>query len=70
MKHFEFETDRVIDSTENNEYVEGFRDENLIEENLLDTEIPFTDKIPDAVKENQEEDRPLYDEEGYRKDIK
>ena len=69
MKHFEFETDRVVDSTENNEYQQGLRDENLIEEDLMDTEIPFTDEIPDAVKENKEDDRPLYDEEGYRRDL-
>lgn len=69
MKHFEFETDRTIDSTENNEYVEGMRDENLVQENIWDSEIPFTDEIPEAVKEDQEDDRPLYNEEGYRKGI-
>ncbi|MDL2223861.1 hypothetical protein LJB92_00935 [Bacteroidales bacterium OttesenSCG-928-M06] len=68
MKHFKFETDRTIDSTENNEYVEGLRDENLVEENLIDTEIPFSDEIPDIIRETKEDDRPLYDEEGYRKD--
>ena len=69
MEDFEFETDRVIDSTENNEYVEGFRDENLVDENILDTEIPKSDKIPDIIHENLEDERPLYDEEGYRKNL-
>lgn len=66
MKSIEYDSDRTVDSTENNEYNEGLRDENLLEENLLDTEIPIDDEIPEALRETREKDRPLYDEDGYR----
>ena len=46
----------------------GERDENLIDEELLETEIPLDDRIPDAAHEDGENDRPVYDEEGYRHD--
>ena len=70
MEQVDSNSDRIIDSTENNEYVEDFRDENLVDENLLDVDIPLDDIIP-AVIHKQEKDngRPLYDEEGYRKDL-
>lgn len=61
-EHLKYDTDRMIDSTENNEYAENLRDETLIEENILDTEIPIDDIIPDIVRETREEDRPLYSE--------
>lgn len=69
MKKIKFDTDRTIDSTENNEYTDGYRDENLVDDNLLDTEIPVDDSIPDGVDEDRTEDRPLYNEQGYRDDL-
>ena len=44
------------------------RDETLIDENLVETEIPLADRIPGAVRETEEGDRPIYDEEGHRND--
>ena len=40
----------------------------MIDEELLETEIPLDDRIPDAAHEDAENDRPVYDEEGYRHD--
>lgn len=61
-----FKNDRIIFSTENNGFAGNERDENLIDENLVDTEIPTDDRIPDGTNEIVEDDRPVYDEEGYR----
>ena len=58
----------VTCATENNGFAGGERDENLIDEELLETEIPLDDRIPDAAHEDAENDRPVYDEEGYRYD--
>ena len=55
-------------STENNGFAGDERDETLIDENLVETEIPLADRIPGAVRETEEGDRPIYDEEGYRND--
>ena len=55
----EFPTDRTVISTENNGFAGDERDETL---------IPLTDRIPGAVRETEEGDRPIYDEEGYRND--
>ncbi|MDL2256298.1 hypothetical protein LJC38_06910 [Parabacteroides sp. OttesenSCG-928-K15] len=65
MKKLRYTTDRMINSTENNGYAEGYRDENLIEQNLLDTEIPEDDMIPDVVSETRVAGREVYNEEGY-----
>ncbi|MFR6352135.1 MAG: hypothetical protein ACLUNN_07485 [Alistipes finegoldii] len=46
-----FPTTAVI-STENNGFAGGERDENLIDEELLETEIPLDDRIPDAAHED------------------
>ena len=59
----EFPTDRTVIATENNGFAGDERDENLVE-----TEIPLADRIPGAVRETEEGDRPIYDEEGYRND--
>jgi hypothetical protein len=64
-----YDADRIIDSTENNEYSEEQRDETLIEENILDTELPIDDEIPEEVDETREDDRPSYEEEGYREGL-
>ena len=61
-------SDRVINSTDTNEYAEGFRDETLVDDSLVDVEIPLSDEIPEAINENQEGERPIYNEEGYRRD--
>ena len=68
MDIVEFPNDRTVISTENNGFAGGERDENLIDEELLETEIPLDDRIPDAAHEDGENDRPVYDEEGYRHD--
>ena len=60
--------DRTVISTENNGFAGDERDETLIDENLVETEIPLADRIPGAVRETEEGDRPIYDEEGYRND--
>ena len=64
----EFPTDRTVISTENNGFAGDERDETLIDENLVETEIPLADRIQGAVRETEEGDRPIYDEEGYRND--
>lgn len=66
MEEIQYTTDRMINSTDTNEYAEGLRDETLLQEDLIDTNIPLTDTIPDGLRETREEDRPLYNEEGYR----
>lgn len=68
MGKIEFPTDRTVISTQNNGFAGNERDETLIDENLLETEIPLDDGIPDAVHETEEAERPVYDEEGYRND--
>ena len=68
MGKLEIRNDRTVLSTENNGYAGSERDENLIEEDLVDTEIPVDDRIPDGIDEIVEDDRPVYDEEGYRHD--
>jgi len=65
MAKLKFPTDRMINSTENNGYAKGLRDENLIEKNLIDTEIPETDLIPALTDETGIGKRPVYNEEGY-----
>lgn len=66
MDEIKFRNDRTILSTSNNGFAGNERDENLVEENLVDTEIPTEDRIPDGIDEIIEDDRPVYDEEGYR----
>lgn len=66
MGEIEFRNDRTLLSTENNGFAGNERDETLIEENLVDTRIPLEDRIPDGVDEIVEDDRPTYDEQGYR----
>lgn len=69
MGRIEIHNDRTILSTENNGFAGNERDENLIEEDLIDTEIPIADRIPDGINEIVEDDRPVYDEEGYRHEL-
>lgn len=66
MGALEYTTDRQIISTDNNEFSDGDRDENLWDEDLTDTDIPTDDDIPDGVNESRERPRPEYDEEGFR----
>ena len=58
MGKLEIRNDRTVLSTENNGYAGSERDENLIEEDLVDTEIPVDDRIPDGIDEIVEDDRP------------
>ena len=57
--------DRTILSTDNNGYAGNERDETLVDENLWDSEIATDDRIPDGIDEIVEDNRPVYDEEGY-----
>lgn len=66
MNQVKFRNDRAVLSTENNSLAGSERDENLWEEDLIDTQIPVDDRIPDGVDEIVEDDRPVYDEQGYR----
>lgn len=68
MGKIQISNDRSIFSTQNNGFAGHERDENLIEEDLVDTRIPVDDRIPDGIDEIMEDDRPVYDEEGYRHD--
>ncbi|WP_295937208.1 hypothetical protein [uncultured Alistipes sp.] len=68
MSKIEFPSDRAVISTDNNDFVGPELDENLIEEDLIDTEIPIDDRIPEGVNETGEQERQEYDEEGYRHD--
>ena len=45
MDIVEFPNDRTVISTENNGFAGGERDENLIDEELLETEIPLDDRF-------------------------
>ena len=65
MKPLRYDTDRTVDSTDNNEYAEGLRDETAWDEEIIDTERAIDDEIPDGVDETREDERPLYDESGY-----
>ncbi len=59
-------TDRQIMSTENNGYAEGVRDENLWPEDILNSEMPLSDGIPDPEDDRTGlENREVYNEEGY-----
>lgn len=62
--YFELPSDRTVDSTDNNEYTEGDRDETLWDEELIDKDIPIADEIDDAINEDGEADRPIYNESG------
>lgn len=64
MKTIRYDSDRTIDSTGNNEYAEGYRDEIIAGEEIYGEEIPIADYIPDGLNEDGARDRPIYDENG------
>lgn len=66
MEKIRYRSDRTIFSTHNNGFAGNERDETLVAENLVDTQIPIDDRIPDGVGEIVEDERPVYDEEGYQ----
>jgi len=68
MGKIEFPSDRAVISTDNNGFTGPDRDENLWEEDLIQTRIPIDDRIPDAINETGEQEREDYNEEGYRHD--
>lgn len=68
MENVKFRNDRTVLSTDNNGFAGSERDENLWEEDLIETRIAVDDRIPDGVDEIVEDDRPVYDELGYRHD--
>jgi hypothetical protein len=57
--------DFLINSTDNNEYSDGDRDETMWEEGLFDIDIP----VDDAFSLLYDSERPEYSEEGYRRNI-
>ena len=65
MRKIKLPTDRTVFSTDNNGYAGNERDETLVDQNLWDSEIAADDRIPDGIGEIGEDDRPVYDEEGY-----
>ena len=65
MRKIKLLTDRTVFSTDNNGYAGNERDETLVDQNLWDSEIAADDRIPDGIGEIGEDDRPVYDEEGY-----
>lgn len=67
MKELRLRPDRTIDSTDNNEFANGLRDETLLAEDMLE-EIPVDDRIPDGIDETGEGERPVYDEMGIDRD--
>lgn len=60
--------DRQILSTDNNEYAEGLNDENLWEEDIVDTDVSEDDDIGDYFADPDQKKRPLYDENGFDED--
>ena len=68
MRKIKLPTDRTVFSTDNNGYAGNERDETLVDQNLWDSEIAADDRIPDGIGEIGEDDRPVYDEEGYTPD--
>ena len=63
-KVLRYDSDRTIDSTDNNEYAEGYRDEDIAGLEIVGEDIPASDYIPDGVNEDIFNDRPIYDESG------
>ncbi|MCC8088810.1 MAG: hypothetical protein LIO79_06055 [Rikenellaceae bacterium] len=63
MSIIEIENDRKIDSTDNNGYAEGVRDENLWPQDGWDSEIPLDQEIDDYFYDA--ENTPVYNENGY-----
>lgn len=59
------DSDRTVDSTDNNEFADGMRDETSIPDNLIEI-ISIDEEIPEALDEAQVGERPLYDEAGLR----
>ncbi len=66
MSTIEFKPDRQIISTDNNEFVDGDRDENLWDEDLANEEIPLDDNLPDELYETGRVPRPEFNEQEYR----
>lgn len=62
----EFPADRMINTTGTNEYATDMRDETLWDKDLIDTDVAVADEIPDMVNEHGLEERPIYDENGFR----
>lgn len=58
-------TDRTILSTDNNGFAGNERNETLVDENRGTPKSPRNDRIPDGIGEIAEDNRPVYDEEGY-----
>lgn len=68
MTDFRLPADRVIDSTDTNEFATGVRDETLLDEDIVQN-VPIDDTIPDGVDELEEGERPIYNEDGFSDDL-
>ena len=64
----EFPTDRTVISTETTGSQATNATKPLIDENLVEPRSRWRTRIPGAVRETEEGDRPIYDEEGYPDD--
>lgn len=64
-----FPTDRAVNTTDTNEYATGVNDETQWDRDLWDRDLPLADEISDAMNEDGVEDRQLYDENGFERDM-
>ncbi len=65
MAEIRVHSDRTVDSTDNNGFADGTRDETRIDADLLE-EISVDEEIPEALDEAGVGNRPFYDETGLR----
>ncbi len=66
MDYTDYSPDRHALSTDNNEFAEGVRDETRWDSDLVDIDIATDDVLSNTLDEDLRNDRPLYDEEGFR----
>ena len=67
MAEIRIRSDRRVDSTYNNVYADGTRDETAIAADLTE-EVSVDEEIPEALDEAGVGHRPVYDEAGARGD--
>jgi hypothetical protein len=64
MNYSDSFSDRHAFSTDTNEYATGLNDENEWDENIMDYDIPFDDRIDDRYGEFDNSEY-VYNESGY-----
>ena len=67
MAEIRIRSDRRVDSTDNNGFADGTRDETAIAADLTE-EVSVDEEIPEALDEAGVGHRPVYDEAGVRGD--